>query len=232
MSEVEKTFVVEKTCPICEKEFRVVKTRSRVPVLTRDDDACVHYAEFNPYYYTVWVCEHCGFAADETTFTTKIPDRHLTILRAVLLTKNIKVPFVEERTLENASTAFRLALKYQELIHGKASKCAKYAHQLAWIYREAGDKTQEDEFLSKAAQFYEDALMRESFPIGELTDNAVVYLVAAIYNRLGERQKATTYLSRLISDKSVREREPRIHDKARDLWSDMRAAKKQLGIRN
>jgi len=228
MAEIEKTFVVEKICPVCEKTFRVVKTRSRLMVVKRDDDACTHYEN----YYTIWICEHCGFAADETTFTTKIPDRHLTILRAVLLTKNIKIPFVEERTLGEASTAFRLALKYLDLIRGKASKKAKYAHQLAWIYREAGDKTQEDEFLTKAAGFYEEALMRESFPIGELTDNAVMYLIAAIYKRLGERQKATSYLSKLISDQGVREREPRIHDKARDLWSDMRAAKKQLGMRN
>lgn len=226
MAVIDKTFVVEKTCPICEKTFRVVKTRSRIMVLKRDDDACIHYADFNPYYYTVWVCEHCGFAADEATFTRKIPDRHLTILRAVLLTKNIKIPFVEKRTFSNAVTAFRLALKFQELIHGKSSKQAKYAHQLAWLYREAGDKTQENEFLAKAVGFYEDALMRESFPIGELTDNAVVYLVAAIYNRLGERTKATPYLSKLISDKSVREREPRIYDRARDLWGDMRAATK------
>ena len=224
---VGNTFVVEKVCPICEKTFRVVKTRSRIMVVGRDEDACTHYKDFNPYFYTVWVCEHCGFAADESTFTKKIPDRHLTILRAVLLTKNIKIPFTEERTLEDASTAFRLAIKYQELIRGKASKRAKYAHQLAWIYREAGDKTQEAEFLAKAADFYEEALMRESFPIGELTDNAVVYLVAAIYNRLGDRKKATSFLSRLISDRSVREREPRIYDKARDLWGDMRSARKR-----
>lgn len=224
---VGNTFVVEKTCPICEKTTRVVKTRSRIMVVGRDEDACTHYKDFCPYYYTVWVCEHCGFAGDEKTFTTKMPDRHLQILRAVLLTKNIDIPFVEERTLGNASTAFRLALKFVELVNGKASKKAKYAHQLAWIYREAGDAAEEAEFMNKAAQFYEAALSKEHFPIGELTDNAVIYLVAAIYCRLGERQKATTYLSRLISDKSVREREPRIFDKARDLWSDIRAAKRK-----
>ena len=223
----DNTFMVEKTCPICEKTFRVMKVRSRIPVLSRDEDGCTHYEDFNPYYYTVWVCEHCGFAADEDTFTIKIPDRHLTILKAVLLTRNIKIPFVEERTLENAATAYRLALKFLDLIKGKSSKKAKYAHRMAWIYRDAGDKTQEHEFLEKALEFYEDALMRESFPIGELTDNAVMYLVAAICHRIGDDKKATTYLSRLISDQGVREREPRIHDKARELWGDMRAASRK-----
>ncbi len=224
---VGNTFVVEKTCPICEKTMRVVKTRSRIMVVSRDEDACTHYANFNPYLYTVWVCEHCGFAADEATFTTKIPDRHLGILRNILLTRCIRVPFVEERTVGNAATAFRLALKFQEILKGKASKSAKYAHQLAWVYREAGDTVQEAEFMNKAAEFYEAALAKEHFPIGELTDNAVIYLIAAIYYRLGEKQKATSYLSRLISDKSVRERERRIFDKARDLWGEIRAERKK-----
>ena len=224
---VDKTFIVEKTCPICEKTMRVVKTRSRIMVTKRDDDACTHYDNFNPYYYTVWVCEHCGFAADEKTFTTKIPDRHLKLLRSVLLTRNIKIPFVAERTVENASTAFRLALKYLEIIHGKASKKAKYAHQLAWIYRIAGDKEQETEFLQKAAEYYEEALAKEHFPIDALTDNAVVYLVAAIYRRLGDRQKATLYLSKIIGDQGVRTREPRVYDKARDLWVEIRGARKR-----
>ena len=224
---VDKTFVVEKICPVCEQKMRVVKTRSRIMVTSRDDDACTHYKDFNPYYYTVWICENCGFAADEKTFTTKMPDRHLTILRAVLLTKNIKVPFASERSIENASTAFRLALKYQDLIHGKASKKAKYAHQLAWVYREAGDVAQEHEFLAKAAKYYEEALATEHFPVDALTDNAVIYLIAAIYRRLGESDKATPYLSKLIGDQGVRQRDPRVFDKARDLWSDIRAERKK-----
>ena len=226
---VDNTFVVEKICPICEKKMRVVKTRSRIQVISRDEDACVHYDHFNPYYYTVWVCENCGFAADEKTFTTKIPDRHLKILRNILLTRNIRIPFAAERTTENAATSFRLALKYQELIHGKASKKAKYAHQLAWIYREAGDTLAETEYLRMAVGYYEEALATEHFPIDALTDNAVIYLIAAIYRRLGEEQKATPYLSKLIGDQSIRSSEPRIYDKARDLWGDIRAARKKSG---
>ncbi len=229
MAEIGKTFVVEKICPICEKKMRVVKTRSRIQVLSRDEDACTHYQDFNPYYYTVWVCENCGFAADENTFTTKIPDRHLNILRNILLTRDIKVPFAAERTIENAATSFRLALKYQDLIRGKASKKAKYAHQLAWIYREAGNKELETEYLQLAVEYYEQALATEHFPAEALTDNAVIYLIAAIYRRLGEEKKATPYLSKLISDQSIRSSEPRIYDKARDLWGDIRAARKKLG---
>ena len=229
---VGKTFVVERTCPVCEKTTRIVKTRSRINVVSRDEDGCVHYENFNPCYYTIWICEHCGYAADEATFTAKMPERHLKILRNVLLKRNIKIPFTEERTTENALTAFRLALKYLEILKGKSSKRAKYAHQMAWIYREDGDKDMEEEFLRKAVEFYEDALATERFPIDALTDNMVTYVIAAIYYRLGETPKATAYLSQLISDQELRQTEPRIYDKARDLWGEIRAAKKkQLGMR-
>ena len=223
----EKTFIVEKICPVCEKSTRIVKTRSRLNVLGRDEDGYTKYENFNPCYYTIWICEHCGFAADESTFTSNIPDRHLKILRNALLSGNIKISFTEERTLSNAVTSFRLALKYLEIIKGKSSKRAKYAHQLAWIFREAGDKVQETEFMTKAAEFYEDALATEHFPIGTLTDNAVTYIVAAIYYRLGEQKKTTSYLSQLINNQELRQTDPRIYDKARELWGEIRAARKK-----
>ena len=60
------TFVVEKKCPVCGETTRIVKTKSRIIVDHTDEDFCVHYQEFNPYYYRIWVCEHCGYAEDES----------------------------------------------------------------------------------------------------------------------------------------------------------------------
>ncbi|MBR1646879.1 MAG: DUF2225 domain-containing protein [Selenomonadaceae bacterium] len=220
----EKTFVVEKTCPVCEEKTRVVKTRSRLAVLKRDEDGCVHYENFNPYFYTIWTCEHCGFAADEKTFTTKMNDRHLKILRNELLKNKFGVEFVEERTIKNATFALKLAISYLESVEGKFSKMAKYAHQLAWIYRDAGDEDNEKIFLQDAATFYDSALAKENFPVEGLTDSATIYLIAAIYWRLGEYEKCETYLSRLMKDDGLRYRDPKLYDKVRDLWGDVRGA--------
>mgnify|MGYP002861849730 CR=1 FL=1 len=85
--------------------------------------------------------------------------------------------------------------------------------------------------MNKAAEFYEDALSTERFPIDALTDNTVIYLLAAIYCRLGDKKKATIYLSKIMSDQEIRSTEPRIFDRARDLWGEIRAAKKKLGSR-
>ena len=220
----EKTFVVKKTCPICQNDTRVVKTRSRLTVAKRDEDGCVHYENFNPYFYTIWACEHCGFASDEKTFTTKMPDRHLKILRDELLKNKFGVDFVEERTADDAIFVFKLAISYLELIEEKFFKRAKFTHQLAWIYREIGDEDNERKFLEKAAQLYDAALAKENFPIDGLSDSATIYLISAIYWRLGENEKCATYLSRLMQDDGLRSRDPKLFDKVRDLWGDVRAA--------
>lgn len=222
----EKTFVVKKTCPICQKDTRVIKTRSRLIVVKRDEDGCVHYDGFNPYFYTVWACEHCGFAADEKTFTTKMPDRHVKILRDDLLKNKFGVKFVEERTAEDAILALKLAISYMEQVEDKLFKQAKFTHQLAWIYREIGDEDNERKFLEKAAQLYDAALAKENFPIDGLSDSATIYLISAIYWRLDEYEKCAAYLSRLMKDESLRNREPKLFDKVRDLWGDVRAALK------
>ena len=220
-------FIVEKPCPVCLKSTRVIKTRSRLVVEKTDEDFCVHYKEFNPYYYKIWVCEHCGFAADEKTFLTKLPERTRTKLWEFLSEKKLDIEFVEERTLPDAIASFQLAISYLDLIHASLAKKASTHLQLAWIYRESGDKELEEENMLKAAEFYDQSLSSERYPVGPLTDTAALYVVGAIYYRLGDFEKCAQHLSRIIGDQSVRSREPQIFDKARDLWSDVRDEKKK-----
>ena len=91
----EFTFVVEKTCPVCGQETRVVKVKSRLMIQRTDDDYCCHYRDFNPYFYTILACEHCGYAADEKHFLTTLPDRHRTILQNFLKEKRVNFILVK-----------------------------------------------------------------------------------------------------------------------------------------
>ncbi|MBR6267030.1 MAG: DUF2225 domain-containing protein, partial [Selenomonadaceae bacterium] len=118
------TFVVEKTCPICGKSTRVVKTKSRLIIVKTDEDYCVHYKDFNPYYYKIWFCEHCGFAADEKTFLAKMPERQKEKIMAFMNGRNLSMEFTEERGLPEAVASYRLAIFYMELIDAPFSKRA------------------------------------------------------------------------------------------------------------
>ena len=222
----ENTFVVEKTCPICMKETRVIKTRSRLVVEKRDEDLCVHYKGFSPYYYRIWICEHCGFAGDEPTFVNRMPNKHREKLWEFLKHKDLEIEFTETRTLPDAVASFLMALTYLDIINGPASKKASYNLNVAWLYRFGAYKDREQEYLAKAAELFDVSLSKERYPVGGLTDNAAVYLIGAIYYRMGDFEKCTQYLSRIISDQNVRTSEPKVFDKARDLWGDIRSNKK------
>lgn len=222
---VDNTFVVTKPCPVCMEETRITKTRSRLVVEKRDEDLCVHYKGFNPYFYKIWVCENCGFAADEKTFTSNMPNKHREILWNFLREKDLDIEFEEKRTLPDAVASYQLALIYLDLINGPASKKAIYNLNLAWIFREAEETENEREHMLLAADLYNESLSKERYPIDGLTDTAAVYLIGAIYYRLGDFEKCTQYLSRIIGDQKVRSSEPKVYDKARDLWADVRAMK-------
>ena len=79
--------------------------------------------------------------------------------------------------------------------------------------------------MEKAAEFYDRSLMTERYPIGGMTDDTALYLVGAIYTRLQNYEKATQYLSRLIGDQGLRDRDIQLYKRTRDLWQTIRELK-------
>lgn len=225
-------FMVMKPCPVCGKSSRVLKTKSRLLVQKTDEDFCVHYRDFNPYFYKIWVCEHCGFAADEKAFMTKLTDRTQDKMKKYLEENKPDIGFIDERTAEDAIKTFELAIEQMEVIGAPLSKKASTHLQLAWIYRELENKELEEEHMIKAAELFDQSITQERYPVGNLTDNGAMYLVGAIYYRLGDYEKCAQHLSRIIGDQSIRTREPQMFDKARNLWSDVRDIQKKQAAEN
>ncbi len=223
------TYSVERECPICGEKFQVTKTRSRLIKIKQDSDFCVHYKEFNPYYYDIWVCSHCGYASDEKHFDT-LREKEKEKIIQFLKDRKVKIEYKEVRTRGDAINAFKLALYYADLIESPESRKAGLYLKLAWLYREAGEedsdasteaKEKEQEVLIRALEGYDRALTTERFPIGSMTDTAATYLIGELYRRTGNTEKAVQYLSRVIGEKRSK-MEPAIYNLARDLWQDMR----------
>ena len=106
----EFTFVVEKKCPVCEKMTRVTKTKARLITLSTDEDMCVHYKDFNPYFYKIWFCEHCGFAAEEKVFLSPMPAKHKETVANFLNGRKMALEFTEERGKAEAVASFKLGI--------------------------------------------------------------------------------------------------------------------------
>lgn len=222
---VGNTFVVEKVCPVCGQTTRVVKLRSRLTALTTDCDFCTHYKDFNPYFYTIWVCEHCAYAAEEKQFTAPMPEKHKQKIQTFLAQHKARFVFNEIRTLPEAVAAFQLAIFFEELVKSSLGHLAGLYLELAWVYRISKDSERELPMLKKAVDLYERSVFSERYPIGNLTDSMASYLIGAISYLIKDYDRAASYLSRMASDQILRVTDPRLYEKARYLWQDVRAAK-------
>ena len=169
-------YQVEKTCPICEKAFTVTKTRGQsVPVKT-DTDFCTHYNDINPYYFAIWVCSNCGFAAHEDRFFTLLePQREK--LKQFLAGRQVNLDFGGPRTWEQAVTSHKLAIHYANMISLSASHVASLTLRLAWLYREKELIAEEQDMLRKAIEAYKAAFLKEKMPIGNLSEVTLTYLI-------------------------------------------------------
>ncbi len=220
------TFVVSKTCPVCGESTRVVKTKSKLLKESMDEDFCIHYKDFNPYFYTIWFCEHCGFAAEERTFLAPMPKRHKQIIQDFLSKRQMNLSFQEERTVPDAVASFKLAIFYAQLLHQSYERQAGLMLELAWVYRSSGERDKEEKALKDAADLYDTSLMKERYPINGKTDNFVIYLIGAIYYRLHDFEKTTQYLSRIVGNQGIRSEDPQVYNMARKLWLDIREDQK------
>ena len=137
------TFVVTKPCPICGKSTRVVKLKSRIIAERTDEDFCVHYKDFNPYFYHIWFCEHCGFAADEKHFLAPMPARHKETIRHFLEGHQLALEFTEKRGVPEAVASYKLAIFYAGMIDATFAHRAGLELHLAWVYRAAEDRSEE-----------------------------------------------------------------------------------------
>ncbi len=227
MSETDYLYVVKKTCPICSEQTRATKVRSRLITETVDNDFCTRYKDINPYYYRIWVCEHCGYAEDERHFLHGVSPREKKELENFLAENPTTVEFSEQRTRDDAIHALELAISYSKFTKDTLAHKAGLNLTLAWLYREAGDKKSENEFLAEAGKLYTESHSREMFPQGQMTEADCIYLIGAIYFRLGDYDTASRYLSMLIHNKELDAKERVTVDRAKDLWTDMREKMKE-----
>jgi len=214
-------YIIEKECAVCKEKFEVTCVRSRLVLIKQDTDFCAYYKDINPYYYTVWTCPHCGYAARDTDFLQVTTSAALKI-HTFLTEREVKVDLCGTRTREQAIVAYKLAIFYAELAGDRASKRAGLYLRLGWLYREDQQDDEEKTVLAKACTCFDQALAQERMPIGNLSELAVMYLVADLLRRTGEHEKAKLYLSRVVAS-PLAKNEKRIVDLARDLWQEMRA---------
>lgn len=211
------------TCPVCNKQIEVTKVKTRAcRVLSRDTDMCVYYENINVLFYDVWVCEHCGYAAQQDKFEGLFT-KDIKVIREKIGSHWTTRSFTGERDVDKAIEAFKLALLTLKVRNAKNSEIAKICLRIAWLYRFKQDH-RELEFLNFALNAYNEAYQSERFPLDKLDETTCMYIIAELFRRVGKLGEAVQWFSRIVASPEAR-RNPKIIDMARDQYQ---LAKDQL----
>jgi len=218
-------YTAEKRCVICDQEFTVTRVRSRLTMVKQDSDFCTYYREVNPYYYGIWVCPHCGYAAQDAYFEE--PPASFGAVSEFLAGRDVKANFCGQRTRDTAIATYKLAIFFADLAGALASRQAGLYLKLAWLYREAGRQDEEAAMLDKAREYYEKAFLKEKPPFGNMTQLTLEYLIGELLRRTGRLPEALNYLGKVVGNPQAK-KEKRVLEMAREAWSAARDARKAM----
>ena len=195
----DKTYI----CPVCNKEFKSKAIRSgKNRLLTVDLDLKANYDIVNPLLYECVVCENCGYAALSKTFNS-LTSSQIRWIKEQIGTKYKEYHYPPILSEKDGILRYKLTLLNSFVKKAKDGEKAYICLKLAWLYRDIKEKAAEEVFLQHALTGFENAYNTERFPIFELGELTTAYIIADLYRRKKNYEKAMQWLGFVIMDKSV-----------------------------
>lgn len=213
-------------CPVCLFEFSTTKIRmNALKIDHKDEDFCIHYIEYNPVYYDIFVCPTCGYASSENSFDMLGSNEKDKLMKA-FAGRRVERNFCGIRSYEDALDSYKIALYTAKLIGARKSNIAGLALKTAWMLRYANDEN-EEVFLRMALDSYLDSYERESSTENNMDELTMIYLMGEISRRLGMYEESINWFSRLAShpDKNSN---LRIQKMGKEQWHKIRDKLKKI----
>jgi uncharacterized protein (DUF2225 family) len=208
---------VSLACPVCGNNFRGRAVKSSAYRRQKSDsDFFIRYSLINPYFYEVYLCNSCGYAAMKQDFE-KIRQFQIELVQKRITPKWQGRNYPEVYDVNIAIERYKLSLLNSVIIEAKASRKASNCLRLAWMYRLQEDDNNENLFLKQAIEGFNDAYMNEDFPISGMDKYTVMYLIGELNRRVGNFDEANLWFSKLITSPSVPQKIKDISRDQRDL---------------
>lgn len=191
------------TCPVCYKEFKSKAIRSgKNRLLNVELDLKANYDIVNPLLYECIVCESCGYAGLSKSFNSLTSTQIRWIKEQVC--NQYKVyhypPILSEK---DGILRYKLALLNSYVKKAKDGEKAYICLKIAWLYRDMKENKLEEIFLDYALTGFENAYNTERFPIFELDEQTTAYIIADLYRRKKNYEKAMQWVGAVILYKGV-----------------------------
>lgn len=199
--EAYENYLYDKTveCPVCQSKFKTpaVKTSAQ-RILKRETDFQIYYKSVNPYFYDVWICNSCGYAA------LKIDFHNIKSYEKEVILKNI-TPRWRERDygkIYNETIAierYKLALLNAMVIESKNSNKAMILLKIAWMHRLLGKTQEEKNYLKDALSAFLKAYEVEESNFYGMDRYTVMYLIGELYRRTDNNMEALKWFGEVIT---------------------------------
>lgn len=175
------------TCPVCGTVIKAKAVKnSAYRIIKRDSDLFNYYNTINPYFYDVWLCNNCGYAAMKIDFP-KLRDFQIPTIKNNISSKWHSKNYPNTYDVNVALERFKISLLNYTVIEADASKKAMNCLKIAWMYRILEDKGHEKLFLSTALEGFVKAYTDERFPIYGMDKFTLMYLIGELYRRVGDQ---------------------------------------------
>lgn len=220
-SKLEPLYAKKVKCNICENTFTSLKVRSRFvkPVRVESDFGPVFRQEDpnNPLLYHVTVCPSCGFAFTEDFANYYGQKARQRVQEEITAKKEHNLDYCGERDFAKAVSTYKLAIFSGQLVEAKHIVLANLCLRLAWLYRGASRKEEEERFLELAAFEYAQSYTYSDFDSLNTPEMKVLYLVGELNRRLGNYNKALQYFS-TVTEHPEKSRYMKYVNLARQQW--------------
>jgi len=205
------------TCPVCGNVFQARTVKSSAYRRQKSDsDLHVRYSLINPYFYEVYLCNVCGYAAMKQDFD-KIRDYQKEIIQKKIAPKWQGRRYPEAYDNDIAIERYKLSLLNNVVMEAKTSKKALNCLRIAWMYRLKEDDENEQLFLKQALEGFNEAYLSEDFPICGMDKFTMMYLIGELNRRTENLDEANLWFSKVITTTAVPQKIKELAKDQRDL---------------
>ncbi len=221
----------ELDCPICDKKFYTKVVRNnKARLLSTDLDLRNKFEGIDTNKYEIVTCTGCGYSAMKRHFA-HVGDKQRELIQSNIQGKvKMEEPGSEIYSYEEALKRYKLALVCAVVKHGKNSEKAYICLKTAWLLRGYAEeldskkelseerrkelKAQEVEYLQNALDGFLTASSIEAYPICEMSELTMNYLLATLAYQVDQDEIALKKIADILLSKAANER---VKNKARDL---------------
>lgn len=201
-------------CPVCQNKFEAKVNKAKKALITsKDSDLFIRYRVINPYFYEIWLCPHCGYAAIKTEFLSiKEIQKEKIINKITPRWTPRNYPDVYDELI--AIDRFKLALLTAVVIGSKESTKAILSLKIAWMYRLLEKEEEEIQYLKKAIDGLSSTYYNEQLPVYGLDQFSLLYLIGELKRRVGENTEALKFFGELFVERNAPQK---LKEMARDM---------------